>query len=173
MQATVLNLGSGQRPMAGAINVDQSPSCYPELVHDLRRFPWPLETDRFDEVWCQDVLEHLPDTIRTMEEIHRVCRDGASVTILAPHFSCANAYTDPTHCHFFGSYSFDYFTASSAFSHYTEARFSIERRSIVFHHTIKDRLIRSVANRWPDWYERHLCWMFPAWFIQIVLVAQK
>lgn len=127
MPDRVLNLGCGQRPMAGAVNVDLSPLCGPDLVHDLRQFPWPLEAGAFSEVRCQDILEHLPDTIRTMEEIHRVCRAGAAVTITAPHFSCANAFTDPTHCHFFGAHSFDYFTASSAFPHYSKTRFSIER----------------------------------------------
>jgi SAM-dependent methyltransferase len=169
----ILNLGSGGRPMSGAVNVDASPLCAPDLVHDLRTFPWPLESDTFDRVWCQDVLEHLPDTVRTMEEIHRVCRDGASVTITTPHFSCANAYTDPTHCHYFGAHSFEYFTDASAFPHYSKTRYSVARRTIAFHHTLPDRLVRRLANRWPTWYERHLCWIVPAWFIEVVLTVEK
>ena len=90
----VLNLGSGRKKIAGAVNVDISDQVGADVVHDLTRLPWPLPSDTFREVHAQDVIEHLSDTVRVMEEIYRICRNGALVHITVPHFSSANAYTD-------------------------------------------------------------------------------
>lgn len=159
--------------MAGALNVDISPVCGPDLVHDLRVFPWPFEKDTFSHVYCYDILEHLPDTIATMEELHRVCKDGAIVTITTPHFTCANAFTDPTHCHQFGMFSFDFFTGESTHDHYTDVRFAYRKRQLIFDPTRKNTVIRRIANRWPEFYERHLGWLFPAWFMSMELEVVK
>lgn len=93
--ADVLVLGSGMSPRTGAVDCDIAAACRPDVIHDLRGFPWPFPDDWFREVWCHDILEHLPDTIATMEEIHRISRSGATVFITTPHFSCANSFTDP------------------------------------------------------------------------------
>src|SRR4051794_35623049 len=90
----VLNLGSGARKIPGAVNVDLTDRTQPDLVHDLNRRPWPLGDDQFLEVHADDILEHLDDVVGTLEEIHRVCRAGAKVSITVPHFSSANAFID-------------------------------------------------------------------------------
>jgi SAM-dependent methyltransferase len=167
----VLVLGSGMSPRANAVNIDISAACRPDIVHDLRVFPWPLPDEAFSEVWCHDILEHLPDTVATMEEIHRVSRPGARIFITTPHFSCANAYSDPTHCHQFGMFTFDFFTGSAAHPYYTDKRFEYVRRLLVFHPSHKNALMRRLANRWPAFYERHLCWIQPAFFISLELAV--
>lgn len=169
LQANVLNLGSGRARMPGAINVDISQSCQPDVVHDLRVFPWPFDDNTFDRIYCYDVLEHLPDTIATMQELHRIARPSAIIAITTPHFTCFNAFTDPTHCHFFGLFSFDFFTGESTHDFYTDVRFAYRKRQLIFDPTRKNTLIRRVANRWPEFYERHLGWLFPAWFMSIEL----
>ena len=78
---------------------------------------WPLPDDHFKTVFAYDVLEHLDDLVATMEDIHRVCQPGAVLTVTVPHFSCANAFTDPTHRHYFGLRSFNYFTGDNEFAH--------------------------------------------------------
>jgi SAM-dependent methyltransferase len=101
----VLNLGSGRKYLADAVNVDHQASTNPDLVHELNAIPWPLPDNHFETVLLADSLEHLEDVVATMEEIHRVCRHGAVVRITTPHFSSANSFTDPTHRHHF-SYFF-------------------------------------------------------------------
>lgn len=167
-----LNLGCGAAHMADAVNVDSAPKCLPDLLHDLRRFPWPLPSDSFREIWCHDILEHLPDTVATMNEIHRVAVDGAIVHITTPHFTCANAFSDPTHCHQFGMFTFDFFVAGPG-PRYTDDLYSYRRRLLVFHPTRKNALVRRIANRWPRFYETHLAWIFPAFFISVDLVVHK
>lgn len=95
------------------------------------------------------------------------------MVITTPHYTCANAYTDPTHRHQFGMFSFDYFTGSAKHNHYTNVRFAYNRRQLVFHPTRKNTLIRRLANLRPEFYERHLGWMLPAWFMSIELRVVK
>src|SRR5262252_496917 len=98
----VLNLGCGRQPDPRAVNLDITPATNPDVVHDLNARPWPFPDDQFSEVLMFDVIEHLDDLLGVMEELHRVCRDGAVVKITTPHFSSANSFTDPTHRHHLG-----------------------------------------------------------------------
>src|SRR5207237_10160930 len=103
--------------------------------------PWPLPADHFREVLANDVIEHLDDIVGSMQEIHRVCRDGAVVRITVPHFSCANAFTDPTHRHYFGWFSFNYFTGEHEFAFYSSLRFRRLASQIVFAPTLLNKLV--------------------------------
>lgn len=168
-----LNLGCGHNRVAGAVNLDITAETCPEVVHDLNVRPWPFPDDSFAEVLAYDVVEHLGDVIAAFEEIHRVCRDGAMVRVAVPHFSCANAYTDPTHRHLFGYFTPDYIAGANEFSYYTSARFRIMRRQIIFLPTLLNRLVWRLANRYPARYELRWAWMFPALFLSFDLEVVK
>jgi SAM-dependent methyltransferase len=171
--STKLCLGSGHKKEPGAINVDIVADTNPDIAHDLNNRPWPLATDTFDECRAFDVIEHLEDIVATMEEIHRVCRHGAIVSITVPHFSCANAFTDPTHRHYFSWFSFNYFTGEHEFSFYTKSRFRRRSGQIVFAPTLVNKLIHRFARRFPAEYERRWAWIFPAWFLSFELEVIK
>ena len=168
-----LNLGCGRKHISGAINLDLSRDANPDLIYDLNLSPWPFPDDHFREVLAYDVVEHLDDTIRTMEEIHRICRNGAIVRITLPHFSCANSYTDPTHRHFFGRFSFDYFTRENESPFYTRARFRRRWSQIIVYPTLLNKIVGRFANRYPAIYERRWAWMLPAWFLYFELEVLK
>ncbi len=159
--------------MPGALNVDISGDVGADVVHDLAHMPWPLPSDGFREVYAHDVIEHLDSIIGAMEEIHRICRAGARVHITVPHFSSANAYTDPTHRHQFSSLSFDYFGSDHELSFYSRARFKRHRAQIVFLPSAINKIVHRLANRHPAAYERRWAWMFPAWFLSVELEALK
>jgi hypothetical protein len=108
-----------------------------------------------------------------MEEIHRVARAGAKVYIATPHFSCANSYTDPTHRHHLGFFSFDYFTGQNQWDFYTKVRFRKVNAALIFYPKLKNKLIWRIANKWPAFYEEHLTWIFPAWFMSLELEVIK
>jgi SAM-dependent methyltransferase len=168
-----LVLGSGQKKQDDAINVDLVPSTNPDIVHDLNNRPWPLPDNQFDECHAYDVIEHLDNIVATMEEIHRVCRNGAVVRITVPHFSCGNAYTDPTHRHYFSCFSLNYFTGEHQFSYYSDCRFKRRANQIVFAQTLLNKLVHRLANRFPAEYERRWAWIFPAWFLYFELEVVK
>ena len=170
---TVLNLGCGRKPIAGALNVDHVPGVGPDLVMDLTTFPWPLPAGHFTAVHAYDVLEHLPDLVATMDEIHRVCRPGARLQVTVPHFSCANAFTDPTHRHYFGLRSFHYFTGENEFGFYTTHHWRTVSARLQFYPSLVNKLVWRLAARYPQAYERRWAWMFPAWFLSFELEAVK
>src|SRR4051812_28847226 len=94
-----LNLGSGQNPKPGYINVDKFGS--PDVTCDLEQFPWPWEDNSVGEVEMFHVLEHLGESTATfmgiIKELYRVCRDGAMMRISVPHPRCDDFLNDPTH----------------------------------------------------------------------------
>lgn len=169
----MLNLGCGRKHREGAINLDCTSRSNPDVVHDLDARPWPFADNQFEKVYAFDVVEHLTDIVAAMEEIHRICRAGASVEITVPHFSCANAFTDPTHRHFFSHSSFDYFDSAHDFAFYSEARFRVVRAQLIFTPTLLNRIVARFANRYPHQYEMRWAWMFPAWFISVELSVVK
>jgi SAM-dependent methyltransferase len=170
----VLNLGSGKREIGtAAVSVDIAPGVRPDVVHDLNSYPWPFGDDTFDAVYCIDVIEHVDDVVRAMEEIHRVSRPQGRVTITTPHFSCANSYTDPTHRHHLGFFSFDYFTGENQWDFYSRARFRKVKAGLVFYPKAKNKLVWRLANRWPAFYEEHLAWILPAWYMHFEMEVVK
>ena len=169
----VLNLGCGRKRRAGAVNVDCTSRTSPDVVHDLDVRPWPFPDNEFAEVFAFDVLEHLQDIVATMEELHRVSRGGARVEITVPHFSSANAFTDPTHRHFFSRFSFDYFENTHEFGFYSAAAFKVVHARMIFSSGLANRVVARLANRYPRAYEQRWAWMFPAWFLSFELRVVK
>jgi hypothetical protein len=94
-----LNLGSGQNPLPGYVNVDKFGE--PDLRCDLEVFPWPWPDSSVSEVVMRHVLEHLgasPDLfIGIMKELYRVCEPGARIRITVPHPRHDDFLGDPTH----------------------------------------------------------------------------
>ena len=94
-----LNLGCGDRLLPGYINVDKAGQ--PDLRWDLETFPWPWRDDSVEHIVMSHSLEHLgatPDVfLRIMQELYRVCRDGAKLQIVVPHPRHDNYLGDPTH----------------------------------------------------------------------------
>ena len=78
----ILDVGCGRSKTAGAVGIDRrTQGNYPtdqqrDINHDLGKFPWPIDDNAFDLVICQHVIEHLPDTIKTLEEFNRIVRPG-------------------------------------------------------------------------------------------------
>ena len=172
-----LNIGCDRQPLADAVNLDLNDSGSADVVHDLNCVPWPFADDTFEEVHAYDVLEHLEDVVRALEEIYRISRHGTRVHVTVRHFSCANAFTDLTHRHWFGWRSFDPFIERNGhaheLAHYGRARFRMHAIRIHFHPSLLNKLVWRCANRWPHAYEHRWAWMFPAWFLSVRLVVVK
>jgi predicted SAM-dependent methyltransferase len=108
-----LNLGSGERPKEGFINIDINPEHAPDIVRDLCR-GIPFSDSTADEIHAFDFFEHLPkpaDYIFVMNECHRVLEPGGLLTLEVPHMVTRPdwALGAPTHVRYFCRHSFDYF----------------------------------------------------------------
>jgi SAM-dependent methyltransferase len=139
----------------------------------LNRTPWPFDESQFSRILAYDVLEHCDDVAAVMEEIHRVSANRSTVEITVPHFSCVNAFSDPTHRHFFCWSSFHYFTGEKEPSFSTTRWFRRRVSNIVFFPGSMGRVIARYANRYPEAYERRWTWIFPAWFLYFELEVIK
>ena len=136
MKATSkLHLGAGTKILSGYINHDLVPLTGIDLVHDLESYPWPLEDNSIDEIIAENILEHIDNIVRFMEEIHRITRMGAIIKIDVPYWNSWEAITDPTHKSIFNEYTFDFFDPNKDRCknrpYYTKARFNILRSGFV------------------------------------------
>jgi SAM-dependent methyltransferase len=126
-----LNVGCGTDIRAGWLNLDVAALDGVDVVHDLEARPWPFPSGTFDEIELINVLEHLSDTIGTMEELHRLAAPGAKVTIRVPYWNSPDAISDPTHKTIYNEYTFDFFDPSTRHgrqrAYYSRARFRIRR----------------------------------------------
>lgn len=120
-----VNVGSGRRQLPGFLSIDNNEHAgQVDVVHDLDVFPWPFAESCVGEIIMDHVLEHLEDTIRVIQELYRICADGAIIHIMTPHFSCA--WYHPGHKRAIGVGLFDHFESQNE-EHYGDCRFRVER----------------------------------------------
>ena len=156
----ILDVGCGdaQDPRATS-GIDMR--AYPgvEIVHDLEKFPWPIAAGRYDRVILRDVIEHLQDAVRTMEDLHRICKPGGGIENWTPHYSHPSSYHDPTHKHHFSFGSFDYFTGDRAYPRYLSCQFRMAEKRLIFDkHEWCGKLLAKYSTRF---YERYYSHRFP------------
>ncbi len=140
-----LNIGCGRRRLPGMIGVDRLSGPAVDITTDLESFPWPFTDGAASFVLLDNVLEHLDDVVRTMEEIYRILEPGGIVRIIAPHASSTFAFADPTHKHYFTEESFQYFTESFDYNYYSGARFEI----VSVRHIVEGRGIAKIRRYLP------------------------
>jgi SAM-dependent methyltransferase len=110
-----LELGSGgQRARAGYVTVDLRDHPEVDLRGDVFEVLAALRDDSVSGVYASHFIEHVDDLDRLLTELVRVCRNGAAIELVAPHFSNAFFYSDVTHRKFFGLYTFCYLAESRA-----------------------------------------------------------
>ncbi len=134
MNNVKLNLGSGNRPQKGYVNIDIQERVNPDLVCDVLA-GLPYEDNSVDEVRAFDFLEHLPlgSQINTITEIWRVLNNGGLLEHFTPSTDGRGAFCDPTHLSFWNRNSWRYYTEDSHMALYgIKAKFEIiELRDIL------------------------------------------
>jgi predicted O-linked N-acetylglucosamine transferase (SPINDLY family)/glycosyltransferase involved in cell wall biosynthesis/SAM-dependent methyltransferase len=103
-----VDLGCGDNKPEDCLGVDSIRGPQVDLVADLTRF-FPFRDDSVDYLRAHDAIEHWPDRLQTMNEIWRVCRDGATVDLRVPSTDGRGAFQDPTHISFWNINSFLYY----------------------------------------------------------------
>ncbi|MFB2771553.1 methyltransferase domain-containing protein [Pelatocladus sp. BLCC-F211] len=171
-----LNLGCGKDIRPGWINLDCVKLPGIDIVHDLTSIPLPFEDNAFDEVLCQDVLEHI-EYVPVLREIHRILKPGGKVTIRVPHFSSSDAYADPTHHRYFSIHTFRYFILEDERSYYFDFHFSkiesiklyFQKRLAYFYNIFLEPII-NLNKRMQNYYEKSPLRIFPAWNLEVILI---
>jgi len=155
-----LNLGCGNKAKEGFLGVDRYPCEAARLICDLSK-SLPFQNDAIDEVYMDNVIEHVHDIPAVMREIVRVSRRGARVTIITPHFSALASWRDPTHVHHLSYFSFDYFAKSSA-RHFMGGGLKVVRRKLSFGGGLLGLLGRLLFSLNPATYEKKFCFLLRA-----------
>lgn len=109
-----LNLGCSDRRIPGFLGVDIYKGPTVDIVQDLSR-RWGWADNDVDEIIAHDIIEHLPDKIHTMNELHRVLKPGGRVEICVPTTDGPGAFQDPTHVSFWHRRSFLYYEAGNIY----------------------------------------------------------
>jgi SAM-dependent methyltransferase len=165
----VLDIGCGRNKFPGATGIDFAEQAGADVRHNLNAFPYPLADDAFDAIVLRNVIEHLADVVKLMEEVHRVGRNGADVVITTPHFSSVYSYQDPTHVRHLAYDSLEYFVDETKHSNfYSSRRFVMVQRGLDFGKSFPfSSIARALFGLSPHKYEKHFAFMFPAnslWF---------
>lgn len=165
-----LNLGCGNKRKPGFLGVDRYPCEAADMLADLSQ-RLPFATSSVAEVWSDNVIEHIPDLTAFMAEVHRVCMDGARVTLITPHFTSASSWRDPTHVHHLSYFSMHHF-AKAGVAHYTGGGYEVERVKLSFGGGLGliGRLICAIS---PRAYEDKWCFLFRASTLTYHLVVRK
>lgn len=108
-----LNLGTGNKPIEGAINHDlrlDPKRPWVTVAHDLNELPWPWKDNSFDLVVAKAVLEHLRMTLfQSMDECWRILRPGGRLYLKIPYWQHDNSFADPSHYWQFSLGTLDFF----------------------------------------------------------------
>lgn len=133
----VLDVGCGVNKQPGAIGIDFNSRTHADVIHDLGVVPYPFDDNEFDEIVSNHVVEHVPDVMAFISELHRITKPDGRIRLITPHYSNPDWPTDPTHRNHLNSYSFNCFMQ--------------DRRLFPFYTDVELRPIRvyvTLANLW-------------------------
>lgn len=166
-----LNLGSGRHVKKDYINLDIVKFKGVDVVHNINKFPWPFANNKFSEVLCSHVLEHVDNFNKAINEIWRISKPGAIINIYVPYYVGLTYASDPSHKRVFTYRSMDHYAINPYYLKEgqnlgTKAKFKILKIKIIFAENkyLKrlNFLINPIINRSPLIYERFFFFFLPA-----------
>jgi SAM-dependent methyltransferase len=181
-EPVVLDIGCGPHKRKGSIGIDAADLPAVDIVADVNEGLPFLPDESVDAVYSDHFLEHVDRLDYVVGEIARVLRRGATASVSVPHFSNPYFYSDYTHSHFFGLYTFYYFVESQwqlsrkVPSHYSATRIRVLSQKLVFrpaegrpglYHRALGKLVNG-STRAQEFYEAHLCYLFPCYELRVV-----
>ncbi len=138
----ILDLGCGPNKVKGALGVDIIPMTGVDVVANFFELTYPFADNTFDEIHLIDVIEHLPNTIKTMEEIYRIASPEAKIFIRVVNWNSIYTAMDPTHIKAFTEDSFDFYGSRPGRNYYTKARFEVVHVDYLYNPDVQ-KFIRS------------------------------
>lgn len=143
----ILDLGCGLNKQPGAWGVDLC-GDQADQKFDLDVYPWPLPDKHFTIVYAIQVLEHLADRVRTMEEIWRVCQYGAIVVISVPDGFCPGYVQDPTHKNPWNIGTFLYFCPKQFIKKMEKPPYDIKASFRVLDYHVREKTATPWGGQW-------------------------
>lgn len=81
-----LNVGSGRKIIPGYLNLDDDPSCNPDVLINLddKNLTLPFDDNSIDSVICHHFFEHVTNFIPLLQELYRVSVPGCIWDVRVP-----------------------------------------------------------------------------------------
>ncbi len=104
----VLNIGCGKcvYPAPNVTNLDGWEGPGVNVVWDLSKTPLPFDSNTFDFIIANHVMEHVPHWYECFKEMARILRPGGTIEIWVPPVSSDAAFTYTDHINRIGQASF-------------------------------------------------------------------
>jgi SAM-dependent methyltransferase len=166
-----LDLGCGNKRRDGFFGVDRYRCDAVDLLCDITQ-PLPFKTGSVTAVYLDNLIEHILDIPRLLAEIVRVCRDGATITVITPHFSTLDSWRDPTHIHHLSYFSMDHVEEPGA-RHYIGRGLRVSSRRLSFSRNLTGSIGRLIFRLSPRLYEKEFCFVFRARVLHFELRVEK
>jgi SAM-dependent methyltransferase len=165
-----LNLGCGNQKIPDYIGVDLYPCEAVDVLADLNS-TLPFEDNSVHEILLDNVIEHIREFDGLFREMHRVCRNGAIIKIITPHFASAASWIDPTHIRHLSFFSMGHLEKHSA-SHYTGRGYEVIKRQLSFGGVLGN-IGRCFFSVNPLHYEKYWCFIFRPSTLRFTLRVKK
>lgn len=113
---TKLDLGCGAQkcqPDATGIDIAAAPGV--DLVGDALAILQSMDANSVGSIYSSHFLEHHDNPAAVLKEMVRVVVPDGQIELRVPHFSDPWFYSDPTHKHMYGLYTFVYYFSNSPF----------------------------------------------------------
>lgn len=167
------------------ITIDLLEDAAVDIQADVFDFLKCINESTISGIYASHFIEHVDDLKMLLENLAFVCKPGADIEFIVPHFSNPFFYSDYTHKVFFGLYSFCYLASDKVgfrrpIPTYgmipkfdlisAEIKFKSYRPNYI-RHGVK-RSIEKLVNMslWTkEFYEENLSWIIPGYELRFLL----
>jgi len=148
-----LNIGAGRTYIPGFKNIDISNKA--DITLDLGKDKLPFGENSVDLIFSYHTLEHVPDYLFALSEIHRVLKHRGRFLLGVPYVTLTEYHlVNPYHLHNFNEFSFDFFDVKGLKGS------AAEENPILFHKIFHRFHYIGIFNLVPppfrSWSRRHL-----------------
>jgi predicted SAM-dependent methyltransferase len=114
-----IDLACGTNKFPGFYGIDMKPCEGVDYVMDLEKYPWDIESESVEEIYCSHYIEHIPHDVKNpndqrdgffqfFDEIYRILKPKGKVKIVCPYYTSIRAFQDPTHVRYITQNTFGY-----------------------------------------------------------------
>jgi SAM-dependent methyltransferase len=114
-----LDLACGIGKREGFFGIDKLDLPDVDFIWDLEKYPWPIESESADEIFCSHYVEHIPHNVNNpndnrdgflqfVDECYRILKPGGKLNVIAPYYASMRAFGDPTHTRYICDLSFNH-----------------------------------------------------------------
>lgn len=94
-----IGCGAGKQPGFLGLDIRKFPGV--DIVHDVEKFPWPIQDEYVSLAMASHLVEHINPAggifLKFMDEVWRILKYGGQFMMVMPFAGSAGYWQDPTH----------------------------------------------------------------------------